>query len=1137
MEVILILFASMLGLGYALSPIIAFFMALGAGRKADALEKTVKSQKQELAQLRAELGALARGVKAGAETPPMHGVAPAAASATAAPPAYTAPPPEPARSQPTVIVTDAKASVAAPAPLAATSPADDIPVEATPAVPAASTSAPVSASSTTADAPVQPTSTPTPAPAKPQPRVPAPPSAAAILFSRAKEWLFGGNLVAKIGLLILFIGVSFLLKYAAARVSVPIELRLAGVVLADIALLIWGWRIREKRPGIALPVQGASLAILMLVTFGAFKMYNLIPGSLAFAMLFALTGFTCLLAVLQNALWLAIFGIAGGFAAPILTSTGQGSHIALFSYYALLNAGIFGIALKRSWRSLNLIGFVFTFLIGTAWGVTKYVPENYQSSQAFLILFFLFYVAIAIVYAARQAPQLKHYVDGTLVFGTPLVAFGLQYGLVKDVKFGLAFSALALGLFYISLTLVLWRKRGTTLKLLAEAFFALGIVFGTLAIPFALDGRWTSAAWALEGAGIVWVGLRQRQTMAWMFGLLVQAGAWISFLASVSGLDATAAAQSNLWLGFLLLAATAFLMATNFRAQAAQADTGSRFGFGPFATAFLALASIWFVAGAWTEIWMRTSGALQATLLVTSALLAATGLGFIARRMQWQVARYFALVVQVVAGLTLFVLAIVQLDWPFDRISTNLLDSPFLGALMIGAAAFFSSRVFCRQAQEEGKNGSGWLPRALLLWSGFWWYGLILYTFSGWVATHYLIFIKDEAQRNFSIWLCAYAIGLALTGPLLARLAQRLDWRDLRWSALPNWLVLALASGMMLVALYGDEHIPAREIWIAYAALLLAGEWLMRFWLKQAWPLSTIALRALHTVRTVAPWLMIWPVGYDWIARWLHGGTEQEQQLLHQAGWFTSGSWARYLPVWVMMAAIAWVMQRTRAEGWPVKPIAPWYRQVLIPLGTAWSIVLVVIWNLTQNGSMAPLPYLPLLNPLDLSTCFALLLGLASYRLIAARAAAPVTEAARKQQASWIARLWLGGFVAAYAWFNLVLLRTVAHWLNIPYQFDLLFASQFVQAMLSLVWSATALILMRRAVRQVSRNQWIVGAVLLALVVVKLFFVDLSNVGGVERIISFVGVGLLMVAIGYLAPYPAQAKKDDAAKTDAAVTP
>ena len=82
-------------------------------------------------------------------------------------------------------------------------------------------------------------------------------------------------------------------------------------------------------------------------------------------------------------------------------------------------------------------------MIGTAWGVTRYVPENYASAQAFLALFFVFYVAIALLYARQTAPRLTHYVDGTLVFGTPLAAFGLQYGLIHEMRFGLAFSALA----------------------------------------------------------------------------------------------------------------------------------------------------------------------------------------------------------------------------------------------------------------------------------------------------------------------------------------------------------------------------------------------------------------------------------------------------------------------------------------------------------------------------------------------------------------------------------------------------------------------------------------------------------------------------------------------------------------------
>ena len=108
-----------------------------------------------------------------------------------------------------------------------------------------------------------------------------------------------------------------------------------------------------------------------------------------------------------------------------------------------------------------------------------------------------------------------------------------------------------------------------------------------------------------------------------------------------------------------------------------------------------------------------------------------------------------------------------------------------------------------------------------------------------------------------------------------------------------------------------------------------------------------------------------------------------------------------------------------------------------------------------------------------------------------------------------------------------VLLRSAAHYLDIPYKLEPLFHSQFVQAMLSLVWSMTALLLMRFAAGRKLRLPWMAGAGLLVLVVAKLFFIDLTNVGGVERIISFLGVGVLMLAIGYLAPFPTEPKTDE----------
>jgi uncharacterized membrane protein len=318
-----------------------------------------------------------------------------------------------------------------------------------------------------------------------------------------KEYFTGGNTLVRVGIIILFIGVAFLVRYVAQRVVVAIEFRLAAVAIGAIVLLVLGWRLRKKRAGYALALQGGAVGILYLTVFASLRLYSLLPAVAAFGLLVAIAGLSAALAILQNSMSVAVLGVVGGFLAPILASTGQGSHIVLFSYYAVLNAGIFLIAWFRAWRPLNVIGFVFTFGIATAWGVLRYRSDLFASTEPFLILFFLFYLAIAVLYAFRQAPDLKGYVDGTLIFGGPVFAFGLQSGLLHDRRYALAFSALALSALYITLAWVLLRKRRPTLTLLVESFLALGVAFLTLAIPLALDGHWSAASWALEGAALV----------------------------------------------------------------------------------------------------------------------------------------------------------------------------------------------------------------------------------------------------------------------------------------------------------------------------------------------------------------------------------------------------------------------------------------------------------------------------------------------------------------------------------------------------------------------------------------------------------------------------------------------------------
>ena len=107
-----------------------------------------------------------------------------------------------------------------------------------------------------------------------------------------------------------------------------------------------------------------------------------------------------------------------------------------------------------------------------------------------------------------------------------------------------------------------------------------------------------------------------------------------------------------------------------------------------------------------------------------------------------------------------------------------------------------------------------------------------------------------------------------------------------------------------------------------------------------------------------------------------------------------------------------------------------------------------------------------------------------------------------------------------FIWLNALLLRTLHQWCGVAFRLEAFMTSTLVQTCLSLFWTVLALIAMLFAARKRSRIVWLVGAALLAVVIAKLFLIDLSRIGSVERIVSFVGVGLLMLVVGYFSPLP-----------------
>ncbi len=760
------------------------------------------------------------------------------------------------------------------------------------------------------------------------------------------QWLLGGNTVVRVGIVILFFGIAFLLKYAYEHSHVPISVRLTGVGIGALALLAFGWHLRERRAGYALTLQGGGIGVLYLNIFAAFRFYEMIPATPAFALLLAIVGLSAMLAILQNSLALAVFGVSGGFLAPLLISTGQGNHVMLFSYCLMLNLGILAISWHKAWRILNLLGFAFTFAIGRVWAWKYYGPEHFSSVEFFLILFFLLYVLIPVLFARKQSEEARTYVDGTLVFGVPLVAFGLQAGLVREFEYGAAWSALGLAAFYVSLASLLWRQTGEKLRLLSEAFLALGVVFATLAIPLAFDGRMTSAFWALEGAAIVWIGLRQQRVLARSFGIALQFLAGIAFLIGVKTGHGAIPILNSFFLGCVLVAVGGLFCSAYLERRRESTKPWEP----AIAGILLGWGVLWWVAAGLLEINRHAPDELHlhGSLLFLAA--SAAVFSVFSRSLSWQSAR-----------------------WPAYAL----------------------------------------LPIAIL----HAWHGAL-----GHVA--------PSSGLGFIAWPVTFLLHL--------RILRRHEGSD------PSLQYGLHAAGLWLLA-----FVAAREFaWQIDVAV--AGELV---WPLIAWAVAPCTLLALLTTPRCQT---TWPVA------------------AHAESYLIAGA----LPLAVFVGA--------------------W---------TAFA-------NFTSNGDPAPLPYLPLLNPLDIAQGLVFLT--ITYWLMSIRKLGYDHLLGEEVPTPLYALLGAALFIFA----NGVLLRTLHHWAAVPFHLNDMLHSVLVQASFSIFWTVLALGTMTLATRRSWRSLWFAGASLMAVVVIKLFMVDLSNVGGMERIVSFIGVGVLMLIVGYFSPAP-----------------
>ncbi len=814
---------------------------------------------------------------------------------------------------------------------------------------------------------------------------PPAPSLAADLFGKARDWFLGGNTIVRVGLVILFVGLTFLVRLVAQKGLVPIEIRLALVALAGAALLAIGFTKRTVRPAFGLALQGTGVAVLYLTVFAAARIFGLLPPVVAFGLMILFAALGCALAVLQNARGLAFASFLGGFAVPLLLGGEAKNPIGLFTYFTILNLALLAIAWRRAWRELNLLGFFATFGMATLWGMSSYAPQHYLTCQIFLALTMSIYVFVATLYAGNTPGRLGNAADTTMLFGPAIAGFGLEVGLVHDRAFGSAFAALVFGAGYLAVAATMLRRRGRDMQVVNECLLAIGIGFVTLAVPLALDARWTSSAWALEGAGAFWVGARQARWMPRLFGLLLQAvAAAILFYNLAPNLSAVPFANDG-FVGPALAALPLLLTAWWMRDRLPH--SGSR----------------WAARYAEIEFGLRHAVFLGGFALVATAIMAEVTRKLPNMRSDGYDPPVFAKHQQILLTMLALLAAAAIADWFGRRRAWAVASWPARVSLPLLALSFLVSLAAMRHVLLS----PDWMAWLLAL------------------AAHYTLLRRSDS-----------ALSAGNSGALI------------RWNRLVHaggvWLLTAMLADCLQLG------IDRGELWNTS-------------WAGVVFLISTVAILALLT-------------------RW---------------------------------AGRAAPLASSEGLRWPLNPSARaywWTAAVPLAMLAYGGAFTAALW---AEGITDPLPFVPLINPVDLSVGLALV-ALALWRR--------TVRGAHDRPSAAGPLIGKPGLVAggalAFAALNGAWLRTAHHWLGVSWTPEALGQSSVVQTGLAILWTLLAMGLMLFAHRRSLRTSWLVGAGLLVAVVVKLLLVDMSNAQGWERIVTFIGVGVLMLVIGYFVPLP-----------------
>jgi len=350
------------------------------------------------------------------------------------------------------------------------------------------------------------------------------------------EKFIGENLISKIGIIVLVLGIGYLVSYAIGEGYINEAGRIGIGILLGGGLLGLAHYLRKSFKAFGSLLAGGGIAVLYYTVYLAFNSYHIINQAPAFVILVLLTGFTVFLSIAYNQQELSVFAILGGFSSPMLVSTGEGNYIVLFTYISILIIGMLVLSYYKKWNWVYGTAFFFTVVLYGSWLgnelANKENPE-YIGGLVFASLFYLIFFLMNILNNIKENKKFKA-LEIIGLISNSFFYFGAGLAILFEYNIQLQgiFTA-SLAIFNFIFAFVLYKKFNIDKNLI---YLLIGLVlsFASLVAPIQLDGNYITLFWALEMSLLLWLSQKTEIKILKFGSILILFAMLISWIIDLS---------------------------------------------------------------------------------------------------------------------------------------------------------------------------------------------------------------------------------------------------------------------------------------------------------------------------------------------------------------------------------------------------------------------------------------------------------------------------------------------------------------------------------------------------------------------------------------------------------------------------